>query len=1347
MHDGTGGAGSFRYCSLLKVILVVTVLYGLGWVVFLELYAPVASPHEGIGPQPASGASSKARNDKEPDVPRVPTTTDRAKNEGKGNTTAKKDSDNEEGAEKASNPSANGEPELESDNGMPHHNDDEGVAADAKQDGKRPERYRPVRQRRPINAHRVERQRAPHPQEAQEPGEAHPHHGKHQQGKGEVPDEQEPHQKNHKQHHRRAEEVDQPEEDAKPKHHRAKSADEDAGNQHPQRQHHHHHQHGADSDSNEGGGEGRPRQMERAGGGGTAKEHHHGAKIEASKEKEEKGKGKEKDGAPVHKHRRHRFHGFANTGDDASDGNVTLPADLKGTQVAYAVVVSNEEFIDGALTLGWSFLRQSKYVRAGLAEMVVIVPRGSVSDLSIQRLHAAGWGHVVVVEDLGLKAPRAAWSMTFNKLYLFNLTMYSRVACFDVDMLMIADPDGVFGTKLESASWIGALGMKPKPGQNRKPYFQTGMMLIVPSQEIFTRMLTDFEVNPVHKTVNGRDGALIRSVFQGNFVQLNEALSAHLDPMEPLDGVIGFHFRGDWKPWYDVEKPPAAGAKSQHGNKAVAQEMGLAYRMWWEHYEDLHRQEFVKLDGQLSLEQQADAPGGKYDPKTQIWMMRRTSSSYLQYLSSYQREVVSNLTHPGLVLEMSQSGESCDAVCAIRQFVCLEEALTFSEVNNCDRLKSLFGCSACTVDPPMAAAPGFLSDKLVCATNPMYMKGARPTCSAVVRGMRRLCPCVSLDTAYQAAVPYSRIPGGIPLSRSGNEGQLQGAGLEEAAGLKATAHHLADGVSPEEDGPLCDPTRSDWFSNEPLVEDCVEFLSDPNNIESVEPLARSKGTGRTVKLIATYKVVDDPSVFRKHLRSKRSGKSGRKGGAAENDAPVDQGGLIHAPRRHAETDPDRLAKEEGLGLGRATSSTSPSIRIKAILKFPQKSFPHEAQSEVAAFGIDRLLGIYRVPPTTFVYVAEEVLKKGFRNITVPRVFDVQAAVSENDQVSGDIGNQNAEGDPSAKGQKGKGREGAAAAQKAKNFGAKGDDLVSMVAMAEKSSKLSPYQVAEKEIWDFLSGLENEGTTAGYTVLTETTNKLKVGVSVQLWMYNLHRLADTGLKVGDVGDWLAGKLPSTQEFPHFKQSLHELSLMSALDYAIGNEERGVGKNCFVQGLCERHCGGPAALPQELAAEVHAPRVILLDQGQGFYPAPTRVVDDPEGNLITQVVRSTANELRKGGKGAGGGDGEDENQPPEQGKSDPEKPARPSSSALLCRFPLHLYTTLLETYRFSATPTESESDPFSRLKDVLPRYGVPENVLKVIGETALDAADKRLGRLTEHLRRCRRLAPDDQLLPWI
>ena len=33
-------------------------------------------------------------------------------------------------------------------------------------------------------------------------------------------------------------------------------------------------------------------------------------------------------------------------------------------------------------------------------------------------------------------------------------------------------------------------------------------------------------------------------------------------------------------------------------------------------------------------------------------------------------------------------------------------------------------------------------------------------------------------------------------------------------------------------------------------------------------------------------------------------------------------------------------------------------------------------------------------------------------------------------MSGDVGNQNAEGDPSAKGQKGKG---AAAAQKAKNF--------------------------------------------------------------------------------------------------------------------------------------------------------------------------------------------------------------------------------------------------------------------------------------------------------------------------
>jgi hypothetical protein len=55
--------------------------------------------------------------------------------------------------------------------------------------------------------------------------------------------------------------------------------------------------------------------------------------------------------------------------------------------------------------------------------------------------------------------------------------------------------------------------------------------------------------------------------------------------------------------------------------------------------------------------------------------------------------------------------------------------------------------------------------------------------------------------------------------------------------------------------------------------------------------------------------------------------------------------------------------------------------IRAIVKVPQRKFPHEAQSEYVAYLVDRALGILRVPPTGFAFVPHILLRRGFENVT------------------------------------------------------------------------------------------------------------------------------------------------------------------------------------------------------------------------------------------------------------------------------------------------------------------------------------------------------------------------------
>ena len=947
-----------------------------------------------------------------------------------------------------------------------------------------------------------------------------------------------------------------------------------------------------------------------------------------------------------HRHKKHHHRRpFRN------HGPAELPSDLVGTQVAFAIVVSNEDFIDGALAMGWSFQKQSRLVQSGNGSMVAIVPHGAIRESSIERLHFAGWHHVVQVEDLTKKAPRAAWAETFNKLYLFNLTQYSRVASFDVDMLMLHNPDSVFWTKLKDESYVGALGNTPKPG--RKPYFQSGMMLLWPSSNTFNSMMEDFETVPENKGVNGRDGAIVRRFYRDRYTNLDPMLSAHLAPDEPLDSVIGFHFRGDWKPWFDREHPPKSDQKAKHGKEVVKQEMGQAYRMWWEHYEELHEHHLMEFDLEQQKKQQEEAAGGgrlatdddflkvPYDPKTSLWLMRYTKRSYVQ-LKAKDDIVRRNMTMPGMVLEVARVGESCDVACALRQSVCIPEAIQFSEVNNCSRMRALFGCATCEIDKSLLHQPFYDTKQHLCSINPLYKKPMRPTCGSLAKDTKRLCPCVSLEHAYAKPVPYTQpMPGSTHMKTEVSEDDVEGKELE------STLESLKI---------LCNPSTMTWFSDSSEDRRCFRFLSNPANIASLTPVGHNGLIGRTPKLLATYRTPTlDELVQREddHSNDHRSPEELKRLDDTNHES-------LKAARDHLR-----------------------HVPIRALIKFPQSKFPHEPQSEFVAYLVDRLLAIHRVPTTAFVFMEETLLKQGFSNTSVERSFANIAKDRLNVEHKGDEGDliKPANGD-------GENRN---------------DD--------EVSKQSTERQFAEEEVWEFL--LKQKGDD-GYTLAAGKTDPIgdgpsgkeednaastsgrRVGVSLQLWMADIHRLADTTLRVPrDVDEWLLMPTPDdipaeASEYPKHRVSLANLNLMELLDYVIGNTDRSIFKNLYVQGGCERRCTRPLEVPPLNLQQSNAPQFILVDQGKSIYSSA-----GPEKNVFTKLFSEGLD--------------------------------KPDTKPLMCRFSSEVAEAVLH---------------FSTGKDFVSALvtKLPKSIQKILaGGHGLGGIESRFDEMHAHFKRCQAAKP--------
>ncbi|EKF39479.1 glycogenin glucosyltransferase, putative [Trypanosoma cruzi marinkellei] len=497
-------------------------------------------------------------------------------------------------------------------------------------------------------------------------------------------------------------------------------------------------------------------------------------------------------------------------------------------KMAYAVVISSESYVDGALVVGFSLKKHSIYAARGTVDLVLLVPEGRISMESRERLHCAGWNHVIEVSDLSVYAPNANLKDTFSKLHVFNLTSYSRVAMFDGDILLIRNPDKIFDIKLPNKDYVGAIG---SPSGK---YFQTGVMLLIPSHEVFLVLLQKLKTDRRQQDYGGRDGRLIRDYFKSRYVLLDQLLGIHIHSGDPLiERAIGLHYRGGWKPWHNREDPPNS-ATSSTANEP-GQEVGAAYHLWWGAYEKLHVTCMAIRDAIGSPTRDVNAPA-EYDPRESMWLMRHTAQSYVQ-LMKWKEVQRRNVTVAGLRVVESGEGASCDEACNADGLKCVEKALSFLRVNSLTSLRIVFLCKYTSWDIPKPYQPSFNVRTQTCHLNSLYGKRERPTCAAKAPLHRRLCAC-NMETEHQvnplSALSTPEVSSQPPLekkTRSGEEPKM---------------------ASTNNDTVAC----SNWFPQsmyeaEAAVRNkkCASFLSDWDSVKAIP----RQIDARTIKLCFKYK--------------------------------------------------------------------------------------------------------------------------------------------------------------------------------------------------------------------------------------------------------------------------------------------------------------------------------------------------------------------------------------------------------------------------------------------------------------------------------------------------------------
>jgi alpha-N-acetylglucosamine transferase len=242
-----------------------------------------------------------------------------------------------------------------------------------------------------------------------------------------------------------------------------------------------------------------------------------------------------------------------------NDGLSTTEPGVKKADAAYAfaTLLFSDNYVPGAVTLGAALSKMiSRSSRSRRVDMVCMVTAG-VSERARAVLIAAGWTHIVPVEQLDNPHQqqhsgmlRKEWKGTYTKLHAWELISYRRVIFVDADMMVI-------GSGMLETVNHHVLALFDNPELSMAPdccdKYNSGLMVLQPSMSTFNAMILAAP-KPDFISYDGGDQGFLNVFFENRISRIPSRFNAEQRTLDlnphawSVDDLFMIHF-SYYKPW------------------------------------------------------------------------------------------------------------------------------------------------------------------------------------------------------------------------------------------------------------------------------------------------------------------------------------------------------------------------------------------------------------------------------------------------------------------------------------------------------------------------------------------------------------------------------------------------------------------------------------------------------------------------------------------------------------------------------------------------------------------------------------------------------------------------------
>ncbi|MBU3073200.1 glycosyltransferase [Clostridium estertheticum] len=214
---------------------------------------------------------------------------------------------------------------------------------------------------------------------------------------------------------------------------------------------------------------------------------------------------------------------------------------------AYLTIISTDDYLYGVLVLNNSLLK----TKSNISLVVLVTQRVSVrtekiiNDMNIATIRVEN--SIELLDNMGKKnvlAKHPHWNNTLDKLFMFELTQYSKIVYLDSDMLVINNIDHLFEKEHMSAVIAG----KSYPGNEAWCGLNSGLMVIKPEKGLIKEFIKLIPIVDKEKECFG-DQDIIQKYYknwgQNRELELDEKYNMFLPYVDYYIKNKGYNLNGN----------------------------------------------------------------------------------------------------------------------------------------------------------------------------------------------------------------------------------------------------------------------------------------------------------------------------------------------------------------------------------------------------------------------------------------------------------------------------------------------------------------------------------------------------------------------------------------------------------------------------------------------------------------------------------------------------------------------------------------------------------------------------------------------------------------------------------